>query len=550
VSAVLPGAANRVAAGGLIRRWRARRAARRSPPVRSGSHLGELEEAGLRAVAIAVGVGPLGSPASQNRVTVHDWFSGYGTPPREGNVIEPLIDGEEAWAAVARDLEGASREACISSWLADPDIELVRPEALAITNPDRRARYRLAALVEGLARRGGRASILIWNWFGTPILHPTLRRWAVNEGDGIEVLQHAHPQLLGSFHEKTIVVDRRVAYCGGFNLRQNDWDTQAHRVDDPRRNPHALSGWERRAPEPAFPPRHDLALRIEGPLVADVHQNFTRHWNGTLRRERRALRRALGQIAGALSGSGPATPLDAMPEADEQAGPVLAQFVRTDPRLPKRHQAIVDVTLRAISNARRLIYIENQFFRSKRVAEVIRRAMRRRPRLEVVVVTNQVGGLVTLNPQAYWTHLAQETLRSERPEFTLYELLACGELDGAVAYRAVFLHSKVMVVDDEWATVGSANINDRSIYSEYEANVAIEDGAFAKRLRTRLMAEHLGLPEDDARLADVDGVAELFRQRAAENAEARRHNRLAEGRAHPFYQERSVSWVRGRAEWF
>ena len=548
---VLRVAANRAATSpGFLRRWLAKRREMRVQETRSGSHLAEAQEGG-RAVAIALGVGPEGSHEARNRLVVFDWFSGYGTPPRAGNMVLSLIDGEQTWATVADDIDHAREELCISTWFADPDTELRRPLDWAIANSDQRARFRLATLVERLAKRGGTTAMLLWNWVGTPLWHPTLRRWALTPDDRVEVLQYPHPSLLGSFHEKLIVVDRKVAYCGGFNLRQNDWDTQEHRVDDARRNPHALQGWDRRTSEPAYPPRHDMALRLEGPIVADVHEHFTRQWNGTLRRERRLLTRWLGRLLAPLFGSGPASPIVPLHAVPPPRGGMVAQLVRTDPSRRARQQAIADVIVRAIHNAREIIYIENQFFRSMRVAEALVAAIRKRPRLEVIVVTNEIGPpMLWLNPLAYWTRKAQDTIRAERPDFRLHELNACGMLDGAVAYRPVFIHSKVMVVDDEWATVGSANINDRSIYTEYEVNVAVEDEAFAAGLRRRLMAEHLGLPADDPRLREPAEAATLWRFLAEENAAARAAHRIAPGRAHPFLQQGGLQLLRGRPEWF
>ena len=126
----------------------------------------------------------------------------------------------------------------------------------------------------------------------------------------------------------------------------------------------------------------------------------------------------------------------------------------------------------------------------------------------------------------------------------------CGEVDGAVRYGPIYLHSKTMVVDDEWATVGSANINERSIFSDPEANVAVEDHAFARDLRCKLMAEHLGVAPDDPRLADPQEAAAFWHERVEENAAARRAHKLAPGHAHPFEQEPSWSLLRGRATWF
>jgi phosphatidylserine/phosphatidylglycerophosphate/cardiolipin synthase-like enzyme len=171
--------------------------------------------------------------------------------------------------------------------------------------------------------------------------------------------------------------------------------------------------------------------------------------------------------------------------------------------------------------------------------------------MDLVVVTNPVAGPWRLAyGGAYYAARAARTLAALRPGFTLYRLLACGRVGARVRYVAVELHAKVMIVDDQWCTVGSANLNERSIHSEFEANVAIEDARFAQRLRVALMAEHLGLGPDDGRLADMAGAAALWRERAAANAAARRAGTLADGLAHPFEQQPAWRWLRGRARWF
>jgi len=209
------------------------------------------------------------------------------------------------------------------------------------------------------------------------------------------------------------------------------------------------------------------------------------------------------------------------------------------------------VLLRAIHNARKLIYLENQYFRSSRIAQALVRALRQHPNMELVVVTNRIQGPWRhAYGGAYHTAKMQQTIRKTRPSFQLYELLSCGLVDQRVCYRPIHVHAKVMIVDNEWLTVGSANLNERSIRSEAEANVAIEDEALATELRCRLMAEHLGLSPTDKRLADLNRCAALWRGLARRNAEARSRGQLADGHAHPFRQKPSLRALRGRAIWF
>jgi phosphatidylserine/phosphatidylglycerophosphate/cardiolipin synthase-like enzyme len=518
-----------------------------------GSHAHAVDEpfALCKRVWLALTAGPRGSSLSFNRILIYDWFTSYGYAPTAGNSLRALIDGEAAWGAAADDIEQARDELCVTTWWADPDIELQRPIDLALHLPAERKRHRFAAYVERLAKRGGRTTILLWNWVGTPILHPTLRRWATEGGDNVEVMQRSHPKLTGSFHQKTMVIDRRVAYCGGFNLRQNDWDTQAHRLDDPRRNPHETSGDDRRRPLAAYPPRHDVAVRVEGPLVADVHDNFVQYWNSSVAKAQLGVRSMVGRVAARITGQGPVDRV--APMDDEPAGhaAAVAQLVRTDPQRRPREQAIYDMLLRAIRNAHRFIYIENQYFRSRPIAQALVRALRLHPALQLVVVTNHIDPPWRIaHGGAYFTARMQRRLRTVRPDFCLYELLACGLVNGAVHYQPIELHAKVMVVDDEWATVGSANLNERSIWSDPEANVAVENEAFATDLRCRLMAEHLALEPTDPRITDLDRAASLWHEHAHENARARAEGRLAAGHAHPFEQLPSAALLRGSSTWF
>jgi len=518
----------------------------------AGTHLGPDDLTHLcRTVSLAVTPRFEDGATATNRIVVYDWFTGYGCPPRAGNAIIALIDGEAAWGATARDIEAASDELCVTSWSIDPDIELVRPAELAKEEPAARRRYRFASYVEALASRGGRSTVLVWNWVGTPLLNPTLRRWAIQAGDNVEVLQRAHPRFTGSFHQKTVVIDRRVAYCGGLNLRQNDWDTQAHTIDDARRHPHDASSADRHLPLPAFGPRHDMAVRIEGPLVRDLHDNFRDHWNSALDAQLKRHDRPFGRAVARMRGTGPSGPVDTMTSPPEPRGQVVAQLVRTDPDRHPKEQAIYDMLLRAIHNANKLIYIENQYFRSEPILHALVNSLRKHRQLELVVVTNKVdppwrwahGG-------AFYTEQMQREIRSLRPHFHLYELLSCSGENEAVTYQPIDVHAKVMIVDDVWATVGSANLNERSIRSEAEANVAIDDWKFASNLRRDLMAEHLGLERSDPRLGSTNEVAALWRNLAQKNAVAREQNRRATGHAHPFEQEPSLRMLRGRSSWF
>src|SRR5690606_1854277 len=232
----------------------------------------------------------------RNRIVVYDWFTRGKdrAPPRGDNLVDVLVDGEAGWGRVADDLERAEREIQIATWMCRPNMELLRPPELALAEPDERARFRLGEILEGRAQAGVKVRLLIWGMLYTPILDRWMRRWYWRGRDNIDVLEQDHPSFIGSHHQKTITIDGEVGYCGGMNLKENDWDTIAHVPHEARRCPHA-SGPPQRRPiaarleTPPFAPRHDLIVRIEGPSVADLATNFADRWAQSLRARRRSV---------------------------------------------------------------------------------------------------------------------------------------------------------------------------------------------------------------------------------------------------------------------
>lgn len=477
-----------------------------------------------------------------NRLVVYDWFTRVGTPPRQGNRAEVLVDGEESWGRVAADLATAREELQVAMWLCRPDSELTRPEALALAPPAERADRRFAVAVEQLARAGVQVRLLVWGAAYTPIVNRWLRRWYWRPKDRIEVVEQDHPRFTGSYHQKTLTIDRRVGYCSGMNLKENDWDCCAHDVFEVRRHPWSADGDRRRAVaarwvRPPFPPRHDLMVRLEGPAVADLAENFRARWNESLAWRRahwytRAwdrLRRWIGHPPSRALPPPPATP---------PAGDRWVQVVRTT---PKGEEGILDTYRRAIRNARRYIYIENQYFRGELIGRELARAVAKNPRLRLAVVVKPIndGKVSWLDPSGYWTAFAQDAVREVRPDFHLTELVSFGrDSAGRPVRTSVDVHAKVMVIDDVWVTIGSANINDRGFRTEAEINTVLVDDRDARALRLRLMAEHLRVPaaEAEARLGDIDAAFDLWGEHARTNAERRRAGEEPVSNVHAFVQ--------------
>jgi len=448
------------------------------------------------------------------------WFTAIGYPPTHGNRVELLVDGDATWGAVARELRASRATVHLTTWYYEPTMEVERP--IPLTDPDERIPYTIQELLEARAAAATRVRFLAWD---APLLRQAraLRR-AARGDDNFEVLEQANPTArplfhggadrllnrvvgnfhIGSYHQKTVVIDGRVGFCGGMNMRENDWDSRAHRLFDARRCGFARPGAHRGRVEggelPAdHAPRHDFFARIEGPAVEHLERNFQERWNQLIERGARWSRHA--------------TAVADPPSCPPLPGGVQVQVVRTMPE-PFCERGILDVHLRALRAARRLIYIEDQYFRSTHVSDAIAATVRAFPGVHVVVVTvrSQADDLLA----GGWSREAFDRIARRLPGFRLYTLQVQG-VDRAGRRHLVEVdnHAKLMLVDDLFMTVGSANINDRAFEYEGEINLAIVDHAQVQRARLDIWREHLG---DAARLTgDIDHDVAVWRAHAAHN---------------------------------
>lgn len=289
----------------------------------------------------------------------------------------------------------------------------------------------------------------------------------------------AHP--IGSVHhQKIVVVDDAVAFCGGIDLTLERWDTRAHAHD----NPH------RRTAGRSYGPRHDVGLALDG-----------------------AAARALGELA--LARWQTATKHSLAPvEAKHSTWPskleptlrnVDVGIARTVPELEERPEVreVETLNLAAIAAARHTIYVENQYLASRTIAQALVARLREDDGPEIVIVLARRGN----NP------LERGTMDSARHRLIrlLWEADDHGRLgvywpatDGGTP---IYIHSKVLVVDDRLLRIGSSNFNNRSMGFDSECDVAIEAQPANSEhddmrreiasMRTELMAEHLGVSVGD-----------------------------------------------------
>ena len=253
-------------------------------------------------------------------------------------------------------------------------------------------------------------------------------------------------------HEKTIVIDDRVAFVGGIDLTLDGGDP----YDTPNHRARGGIGW------------HDVAARIEGPAVRDVAEHFRLRWQ---------------------SAAGETLPPPATPEA---AGDVELQVVRTLPAgayRAVRHgdYSILESYVGALRSAERLVYLENQFLWSPEIVDILADKLRDPPtddfRVVVLLPARANDGADISRGQV--AALIDADDGDDR-------FLACTVYAREGKLRdIVYVHAKIGIVDDRWLTVGSANLNAHSLLHDTEMNVVTHDERLARETRLRLWAEHL-----------------------------------------------------------
>ena len=443
-------------------------------------------------------------PREFDTVTTTDTAGGFwrlGRADRVGLVI----DGEN-WFPAFADLVGQARQqAVILCWDVDSRVEMRRP-----CDSEQAPCHLTSILHRALEAQPGLTIYLLpWDFamiyaferewlplFARPMArHPRLR---VRYDGG-------HP-LGASAHQKMLVVDDRVALVGGFDPSKWRWDHRDHRPDDDaRRDPDGQP----------YPPFHDLAFAVSGPICRDL---------GELARER--WQHATGEPL-----DPPALPAGEPPWPSTQVAVSLEQatigICRTLPAW--RDQAEVreiETTLcRLIGEARDCIYIENQYFTSHRIGDALMASLQNESGPEVIVLLprEKDGWLERLTMDVLRARLIERLREADRHGRLRLFYPAVAGLEPAM----VSLHSKLVIGDDRHINLGSANTSNRSMGFDSELNLSLlGDRDEARRaiaaMRHELLGEHLGCP--------AETVGEAEREQGGVAAAIDRLNRPGEDR--------------------
>ena len=414
-----------------------------------------------------------------------------------------VIDAADYYALMQQAMLGAQQRIHMIGW--DFDTRMRLGDGRKFWNLPRKSVYpaRLGPFVIWLCDRtpGLQVRVLKWNFGaikylfrGSMILD--LFRWMLHPSIDFK-FDSAHP-VGCSHHQKVVVIDDLFAVCGGIDMTSERWDTPEHLEADPRRHkPYSKK---------LYGPWHDLTMLVEGEAAGALAE----------------LGRARWERAGG-------TPLEPCAPQDASAWPssLSAEFedvevgiarTRAEFRGCEEVREIEALFIEHIARAKRFIYAESQYFASRAIAEALAERLAQPDPPEIVLV----------NPDTAHGWLEQKAMDGARVQLCH----AIGRSDPGNRFRIflpfnaagkpIYVHSKVMIVDDEVVRVGSANMNNRSMGLDSECDLFIDAArpgnahasAPIRRLRIALLAEHTGLTEADvtAKLTDNPSMIDLIMQ--------------------------------------
>jgi phosphatidylserine/phosphatidylglycerophosphate/cardiolipin synthase-like enzyme/uncharacterized membrane protein YbhN (UPF0104 family) len=415
------------------------------------------------------------------------------TTPRADATVEWIIDNANAYDAVLRAVASARRSIWITQLAFDADCQAYGPHGET---------YSIAgALLAAAERAPIDVRIILNETFLLDTATPLRRFFARIAADPaarpgtIEIRGiSSFPRLL---HAKMVIVDGTHAFLLGSPFVNGYWDDQEHRPVDDRRPMRELGGR----------PLHDLTVHVTGSAVSDLEHLFRELWAP-----------------------------DDLPIESAVHGRDVARVVWTAPRgvlrtRPAGSTEILDALLEGIAAARSLIYIEHQYLSARPIVAALADALRRERDLEIVAVLNENADVTAY--RRWQTARLEESGLLTDPRVGLFALWSAVHAADKTQLNQVFVHSKVVVVDDEWTTAGSANLDGVSLHSygddftgvgrrvfrhtrNFDVNVVV-DGRCAASLRSRLWSEHLGLPSSSFTERPADGWLPLWRAHASAN---------------------------------
>ncbi|MCB1985764.1 MAG: VTT domain-containing protein [Burkholderiales bacterium] len=400
---------------------------------------------------------------------------------KQADRLSFLIDGADYFAALRKAMTKARHTIYILSWDINSQLRLVRDRS------DDGYPEKLGEFLNALVEKNQNLNIYILNWdfamiyaTGREMLPIFQLDWKTHSR--VHFCLDNYLPSGASLHQKTVVIDDNLAFVGGLDLTMGRWDTSDHSPNNPKRD---------RIGDEISRPYHDAEIMLEGEAAATLAELFRNRWQLVTEKALQPLDRD--------------TP-SAWPKeiaADIQHVDIgLARTCCAYKHLPQVSE-IHNFYLDAIKSAKSYIYIENQYFTVPSIAKVIQQSLEQEKGPEIVIVQPR-------ETDGWLSQLTMDVLRVR----LIKQLQQCDRFNRLKVYYPegtgldelpINVHAKIMIVDNRLITVGSANLNNRSMGLDIECNILIDAQSndtlqqHIAAFHHRLLAEHLACSPDQIR---------------------------------------------------
>jgi len=415
------------------------------------------------------------------------------------------VDGAEYYTAFYNAALKARDYIAISGWQFDSEVLLLRGDAARKASGE----VRLLKFLDSLCRKNPELRIYILAW-DFSLIFMREREWMQeivfnwSTSDRLFFRFDNKHAIGASQHQKFVIIDGAAAFLGGMDLCAGRWDDRCHRAVNPDRvNPDGAT----------YAPYHEVQSYFTGALVDRLSRVFTERWKLCTGNELVLPPGRSGQYLPDACG----TLLRASSAALSRT--MGQTFVQVREPVKEIRALFVD----AIRSARRLVYIENQYFSSYAVYRALMDRMEDEtaPKLDIVLILPKKPSALVEEIsvgllQARILSILRKTAQSRGHSFGVYY---SASFDQGGEEVPVYIHSKLMIVDDSFVTIGSANTTNRSMGLDTEINISWEAAALdfklmrsIRKLRLGLLFEHIGPDRhiEAKRLARTKGLVEYL----------------------------------------
>lgn len=387
-----------------------------------------------------------------------------------------LIDGADYFHAFRESLKKARCSILIIGWDINSQFRLER-EPVSDDLP-----VEFGKFLNSLVERNKQLHIHVLDW-DYDMIYASEREWLPQYK--LEWTRHRrlhfylddHHPVGACHHQKIVVVDDRVAFAGGLDVTLGRWDTPEHKPDDLRR-----CDVDSIVPQPY----HDVQMAVSGDVAVALGDLARQRWH-----------KATGDR---LNPPENCSDTDPWPEdLVTDVENVMVGISRTYPAYkdqPEIHE-VQRIILDSIRAAEKMIYIENQYFTAQKVINVLIERLQENNGPEIVLILPE-------HTDGWLSQLSMDVLR----ERSLKQLQQADQKKRLRTYYpdqlglgkyCINVHSKVIIIDNELARVGSSNLNNRSMGIDTECDLTLEARGEEAVLfaigdfRNRLLAEHLNV---------------------------------------------------------